>query len=1093
MQFSLMGPMCVTNAHGAVELRGTLRRTLLAVLLLHADTVVSNDQLVEHLWGEGIDLSSVSASLYNQITRLRHSLGDAGDRIRAVPPGYLIHVEPGELDLQVFTERREAGRRCLAAGECAAAEAEFAAALSLWRGEPLADLPSLAGHPLVQRVGEDRLQVEGGLVEARLNLGRHAEVLEDLEALVARYPLHQSFHGQLMLAHYRAGRRSAALDAYRSLERTLVDELGIEPSTELQDLHDRILRGDESLSRVPTAAAATAANPRRQLPADTRLFTGRVSEMDELFEFGASASGGAKAGATVISALNGMGGVGKSALAIHIAHRISGSFPDGQLYVDLHGHTTGMKPLGPLDALHQLLRSLGVPPEQISDDLAECGALYRAALAGTRTLIVLDDAAGADQVRPLLAAEPGCFTLITSRTALTGLDDARSITLDVLPEPDAVALLRKVAGPHRVPEDHPAVTELVQLCGLIPLGIRIVGARLRHQRNLRIEDLVARLRGESGRLENLRDEERNLSAVFDTSYEVLDEPQQRLFRLLSLVPGPDADIYAAANLIGSDLRTTERLLDALVEHSLVLIHAHGRYRLHDLLRVYARGRAEAGCAEDGEAAVNRLLDYYRRSALAADRQLTIRARPHLTGSIVGQADGVCPQFPDQAAASAWFTAELPSLVAAATMEGLDPARLIALTTALATFLSRRGPWPLAAQLHEAAASAAREAGDSLSEGAALLEWAQIRHASGQVQTAIETGEQALAVYRRVGDRHGIASALDLIADFLTATGDFERAMAQSEQALGLYRELGDKYGMATTLWSLGRIAQRVVDSRTGATLLKEALDIFVEIGSTQGEALISGELARGAYNEGRFSEAAELSRRAMSVFREVGHQQNECMATLDLSRILLALGRFEQASELQERGLNLSREIGFRFGEATAIDIRGELLAALGEHADAAEHLRESLAMSREMGDQYGEAALCRELGASVHALGDYSAAAELLGTALDIFREVDDVESEAFTLVRLGALEADTVGTRAALERYRQALEHLSGHNHPIVVAEACEGIARCLAADDPAAALNELRKSVALYRDMGAWQAERASSLLAELEASAASAASR
>ena len=1084
MRFSLMGPVRVEGAEGVLDIRGNLRRTLLAVLLLHADTVVSSDRLVEHLWGEDSP-ASPAAPLYNQVMRLRQSLGEAGERIKAAPPGYLIHVEPGELDLQIFAQRREAGRRFLASGAWAAAEAEFAAALDLWRGEPLADLPSLAGHPIVQRLAEDRLQVTGGLIEARLNLGRHDEMIEELVMLAARHPLHQSFHAQLILALYRAGQRSAALDAYRALEKTLVDELGIEPSAELQDLHDRILNSSETLLGATSPATATTAGPRRQLPADTRLFTGRVHEVSELVDLAASASAGTVAGATVLSALNGMGGVGKSALAIHAAHRVSESFPDGQLFVDLRGHTAGMEPLLPLDALHQLLRSLDVPHQAIPEDLAECSALYRSTLAGTKTLIVLDDAAGADQVRPLLPDEPGCFVLITSRAILTGLNDARSIGLDLLPEDDSVALLRKVAGPNRVPADHPALTELVDLCGRIPLGIRIAGARLRHNRDLRVEDLVAQLRSDGERLEHLRDDDRNLTALFDASYDDLDEAEQRLFRLLGLVPGLDTDVYAAANLIGSDLRTVERLLDTLLEHNLLREHERGRYRLHDLLRVYARARADGDSAGDTDAALTRLLDYYRHAALAADRHITSRTRIHLTASVVGAVPEQSPEFSDEDHASSWLAAELSNIRAAIALEGIAPAHLIALTTALATFLYRRGPWPLATDLHQRAISVARETGDGLSEGEALIQLCQVQQASGQIHPAIETCERALAVFRALGDLRGTALALDYAADIRISSGEFDLAMEMGEQALVAYRELGDKRGMADTLWSLGRVKQRLVNTDVGAEHLKEALALYVEIGNAAGEAVINFELARMAFNLGRYAEAAERASGAVRVFHEKGFRQNECAGALDLGHILFALGEFAEATELVDRGLRLAREIGFRFGEASSSSTRGKILMATGDHRAAADASATALEIYRELGDQYGEALMLHDLGQSKHALGELVAANELLSAALDVFQEMGNVEMHASTLIRLGALEADTSGVQVAIERHREAMEMVGDGSYPPVMADALAGIARLLAPTDRPAALTELRKAVELYREMGAWQKDQASAYLAELEA--------
>ena len=1086
MRFSLLGPIRVEGADGGVlEIRGTLRRTLLAALLLHADTVVSQDQLTEYLWGDERP-ATATASLHNQLMRLRQALGDGGDRIRAVPPGYLIHVEPGELDLRVFAQRRESGAQALAEGRWAAAEQEYAAGLGLWRGEPPAELPALADHPIARRLEEDRLQATGGLIEARLNLGRHDEVIGELVSLTAAHPLREAFHGQLMLALYRAGRRAEALDTYLALRRALVDDLGVEPSVEISGLNKRIADSDEELLRVASSAAAEVvavppigSQTRRQLPADTRLFTGRLPELDELLELSAAASAGTVAGAAVISALNGMAGVGKSALAIHVAHRVAEAFPDGQLFVDLRGHTVGLEPRRPLDALHQLLRSLDVPPQQIPDDLDECAALYRSRLAGTKTLIMLDDAVGAAQVQPLLPAEPGCFVLITSRAMLTGLDDAQAINLGALSETDAVALLRKVAGPERVPTDHPALHDLVELCGRIPLAVRIAGARLRHQRQLSIEDLVARLKDESSRLDHLRDEDRNLVALFDTSYADLDEAERQLFRLLGLVPGSDVDAYAAANLIGSDLRTAERLLDSLLEHNLLLQHAPGRYRFHDLLRAYARTLDMEGAA----AALTRLLDYYQVTASAADRLLMNRTTPDPRPTD-GFRARAAPEFPDRDGANAWLAAELANLLAAVEAEGATPGHRIFLTAALGTFLHRRGPWSVAQELHRAAADAARNIGDGRNEAEAILKLSRIQVSSGKLDTALQSVRRALSVFQDLGELRGIATATFELCNVLTHSGDFAQALEQGERALALYRELGNRIGAGNCLLNTGWIKLAMVDAAAGVEMLEEAREIFAELGEPGGVAIANGELARGAFLDGRYADAADRLIEAGAFFRQSEQLQNEATSLLDLSRAHLALGEFAEATRVQERSLELSREIGFGFGEASALHRRGLILIATDDPAAALDFQLRALELFQEFGDQFGQAYTRHEVGRCRHALGEFDAADESLGSALEGYRELGNVRAQAEALACLAAIAEDVSGPPEALAKYREALDLLEGWSSPPVLAQVREGMAHSLAAaGDLAAARENIGEAVALYRRMGAWETARAESYLAEL----------
>jgi DNA-binding SARP family transcriptional activator len=598
----LLGRLTVECDGAPIALSAALPRTLLAVLLLEMNTAVSADRLIEALWA-GRPPASASASLHNHVMRLRRLLGqEGGERVRAAPGGYLIQVEPGELDVHAFTDLCVSGAAALRDRQWAKASDEFAAALAICRGEPLSDVPRMSVHePRLQQWEEDRLQALEGRIEADLALGRHGIVISELRALTTQYPLREAFHAQLMLAFYRAHRQADALDAYQVLRRTLVADLGVEPDASVQQLHQRILRADPTLDRAeaPPVAQTPEGGARRvdpgrangggrqQLPAGTRAFTGRDRELAALTDFaGDSAPGGV---APVVCTIDGMAGIGKTCLAVHAARRLRERFPDGQLFLDLHGHTADVDPVEPGAALDYLLRSLGTLPQRIPREPGQRAAFYRDRLAGSRTLIVLDNAAGSAQIRPLLPGEPGCMVIVTSRRRLTGLDDAYSLALDPLPEADAIDLVRKVAGPGRIVEGHPAVAELAALCGCVPLALRIVAARLRHHRALSIEDIVAGLRNENARLDHLQDEERSLVAGFDLSRRHLTSPERRLFDLLALNPGLEADADAAAALADIDHRSAERLLDSLVDHNLLVRHAPGRYSFHDLIRLYAQG------------------------------------------------------------------------------------------------------------------------------------------------------------------------------------------------------------------------------------------------------------------------------------------------------------------------------------------------------------------------------------------------------------------------------------------------------------------------------------------------------------------------
>jgi DNA-binding SARP family transcriptional activator len=712
MEFQLLGPLRVGRAGSDIPIGASKIRVLLAALLLDANSVVPTDRLIEVLWGERPP-ASATASLHNHLRRLRGLLGDEdGKRIRAVAPGFLILVEPGELDTDRFTDLCAAGRAAGQAGQWAKASTDLAAALSLWRGTPLADLPELFGRDArILQLLEARLQALEARIEADLELGRHCGLIEELRTLAVEHPVREVFHQQLMLALYRADRPAEALGAFRALRHTLVDGLGVEPSPHLRELRRRIQEADPGLA---APARPGPVGPRSQLPAGTRVFTGREQELDRLIGYARQAPEGNAAGMVVISAIDGMAGIGKTTLAVHAAHRVREDFPDGQLFLDLHGHSTGLEPLTAGDALDWFLRSLGVPPQAVPQDLAERAAFYRDRLEGTRTLIVLDNASSTAQIRPLLPDTPGCLVLVTSRRRLVGLDDAHPLTLDVLSEADAVALLHKVAGPGRIPAHQSAILELLALCGYVPLAIRIIGARLRYRSTLRIEDLVSRLRDDNARLDHLQDEDRSLTAVFESSYTALPVAEQRLFRLLGLVPGLNVDAYAAASLAGTDHRTAERLLESLLDHNLLTQHTPERYRFHDLIRVYARTLTDQDPPADREAALDRLFDYYQHTAQMADRRLARYTRPDPDTAMATAIPSAVPDLADWTAAQSWMRAERENLLAVIsyTTAHAQPARVVALSCAVAAFLRQEGPWPQAAALLHTASVFAGEGGSA---------------------------------------------------------------------------------------------------------------------------------------------------------------------------------------------------------------------------------------------------------------------------------------------------------------------------------------------------------------------------------------------
>jgi DNA-binding SARP family transcriptional activator/tetratricopeptide (TPR) repeat protein len=678
VRFEVLGPLRVVTARAGepVLVSASRLRVVLAVLLWRASQPVTVDELSEMAW-DGAPPPGAAATMRGLILRLRRALGpQAGARIVTRAPGYLIELAGDELDASWFVALGQRTGDAIRAGDWLAACATAEQAMALWRGAALLDVPCQAlREAWLPRLDQHHIQVRQWHAEAGLHLGQHERLIPALTDLTTRHPLNEHFHAQLMTALARSGRQAEALQAYRDARRVLVNELGIEPGPGLRAVHQRILSGQgESAAALPGqgegSAPRTAAAPvvPRQLPAAPGHFTGRERELDRLAVIAGGA--GAQAGTVVISAIDGMAGIGKTALAVHAAHRLAGRFPDGQLFLDLHGYTQGYPPRTASGALEWLLQALGVPPEGIPADGEQAAALYRQRLAGTRTLIVLDNAAHEAQVRPLLPGGGSCLVLVTSRRRLKALDDAQLVSLDLLSPPAAVALLRAVAGPGRIPAGDPLAGEVAGLCGYLPLALRIAASLLRHRPAWSVEHLAGQLRDQDQRVSALSDGERELPAVFDLSYASLQAPHRRLWRLLGLIPGPDLDAYAAAALAEADPAHAAGLLEDLVDHNLLAACAPGRYRLHDLLRAHARTLAAADPALEREAAVDRLLHYYAHTAQSPSVPIARYPRP----APGGPAPARTPALPGPKAARTWLRTEQPSLEAALTharTHGLD--------------------------------------------------------------------------------------------------------------------------------------------------------------------------------------------------------------------------------------------------------------------------------------------------------------------------------------------------------------------------------------------------------------------------------------
>lgn len=680
----LLGPVEVRSADVWRQPDRPQQRLVLALMALRAGQVVPVGELIGAVWAEAPPRSA-RASMQVLVTRLRRVLaGMPGGKLERRGEGYRLHLEPDRLDLYRFRSLAKAGRE---AADCRTAVAAFDEALALWRGPALADVPGTAKIEAIRSgLAEEHLSVIQDRISAMLGCGREWEAAAELPGLLARNPLAERLAGMLMVALYRCGQQADALRVFREIRARLVGELGIEPGPELQRMHQRILTGDPELTALPraqvqallpsagtagrapagaagpgTAAAvagppATATGPAgaegavqgrlhrvvpRQLPTAPSHFAGRTAELQALTRL---VTGAEEAGGTVmISAISGTAGVGKSALAVYWGHQVAGAFPDGQLYVNLRGFGPSGPAVSSAEAIKALLAAYQVPAAALPAGLDALAGLYRSMLAGTRTLVVLDNARDVDQVRPLLPASPGCLVLVTSRNQLAGLvanEGACLVPLDVLPEAEARELLAGRLGESRVMVENGAVTQLAKLCAGLPLALGIAATRAAARPDFALSALAAELGGERGRLDALDtgDAASSLRDVFSWSHQQLSHSAGRVFRLMSVHPGPDMSVQAAASIAGVAVPDAQRALSELSNASLVAEHAPGRYRCHDLLRAYAAEQASE-CDGDVEvrAAVQRMLDHYRHEAdrheWAAIQRTAVAAAQRLAGPV----------------------------------------------------------------------------------------------------------------------------------------------------------------------------------------------------------------------------------------------------------------------------------------------------------------------------------------------------------------------------------------------------------------------------------------------------------------------------
>lgn len=961
-----MGPVEVRCGDRVEVLSGRLQRTLLGVLLARANQPVPVDVLTDALWGDRPD-PRAAQKLQLHVHRLRGVL-DAPDRLSYGGTGYRLRAGQDEVDAGRF----EALVRAASERDPQRAIESLRAALALWRGDPFADVEVPVLADWARRLAEQRLAAVEALYEAELACGLHEAVLAELTDLVREHPLRERLHGLLMTGLYRAGRRSEALEAYRAARQALVSELGLEPGPELRELQSRILADD--LPEPEPAPTQDRQEVPAQLPVEVRGFVGREAELAELDRVLATEA------PVVITTVAGTAGVGKTALAVHWAHRRRDRFTDGQLYVDLRGYGPD-EPVSPADALAGFLRALGLDGAAIPEDLGERAARFRTLVDQRRILILLDNARTVDQVRPLLPAGSSCRTLVTSRDSLAGLVaryGAHRLDLDRLPAADAVELVHDLLGA-RADAEPEAVGALAERCARLPLALRIAAELVRSRPGQAIGELAGELADRQDALDLLDaddDPHTAVRAVFSWSYQRLDPAVARMFRLLGVHHGHDVDAYALAAMAGAGLRETRRALDVLVRAHLVDQPSAGRYQPHDLLRAYAAELA-AG-TDDVTAALTRLCDYYVGTASAAMDFIApheAKRRPK-----VAVPDAETPVFTAYDAALGWLDRERANLLAT-TLHG-EPAHVIRVSGTVWRYLNSGGYHDDAVPLHTRALHAAQALRDVPAEANArrVLGAAAIR--VGLTAQAVDHLDRALLLYRQVGDRSLQAATLNNIGVAIWREGELAEAADRFREASALYQELGD---------------QRMLAPATS-------------------------NLARLLYVLGRYDEAFGLFEQALTIARDNADRAGEASALCGLAEVNAEKGLHQQTMEYAQLALTVARDGGHRPLEGTARRLIGVAHHQAGDDEQALRHLGAALGIARATGDTDQIAAALNRLATTHVAAGNPTAALHFYRQAME--ESGDDIpEERAHTHMGLGDVHAALGDHEQAAEHWRQGL----------------------------------------------------------------------
>ncbi|MCX5304918.1 MULTISPECIES: AfsR/SARP family transcriptional regulator [Streptomyces] len=1035
LRFNVLGSLEGWIGEVRLRLGGAIQERVLCMLLLEAGRVVPVARLVEATWEKDPPVTAAH-QVRKAVADLRRRIPTGTEVIATDGPGYRVVVADGQVDLLEFDAlTRAAGRALREGGRSAAAEA-LRAALALWRGPVL----SGTGGPVIEAAAtaldERRLAAAEQFFDLCLALGESGELISGLRALITQHPLRETLRGQLMLALYRSGRQAEALKEYGEVRELLVDELGIDPGPRLARLYEAILRDSPELAAperpapaavapvrpvpeavpvepVPEPAAAVAAvseaaapeepagteadregEPGTRaatavapctLPYDLPDFTGRAKELAELFDYVQDEGRGGERFARIV-AVDGMGGMGKTTLAVRAAHRLAGRYPDGQLHIDLHGFTPGREPVTPAAALDGLLRTLGTPGDRIPEDLEGRTALWRSKLDGRRMLLLFDNAVDAAQIKPLLPASPGCLALITSRGRLLDLDGVEWVSIGMMEPEDSTSLMAETLGTTRVAAEPAASAELAELCGHLPLALRIATARLRNRPRWTVRYLVERLRDEKRRMDELSSGERSVAATLRLSYLAMDEEYRTAFRILSLYPCAGTDVHSAAALLGTTVQDAEDALEFLLDVHLVQQPDIGLYTFHDLVRSFAQSLRGPATADDDAAAVERLLGYYLTASDTACEVLFPGRERRPNG--IAPYRGELPSLRDAEQAVRWFDREQAGLLAAVSLaERCGHDRYTAcLSRNVGFHLHTHGKLDEFWSVGHIAVAAARRLDDPALLGISLANLGAACWKLGRFEEGLEVATEARDTAVRAGDRHTEAHSESTLGLLLSMLGRYEEALPLLERSVAVARELGNLRAESESLTTLSTLFERWGRYPEAAAAARRAIEIDRDLGYRGNEIVALTDLAFALVGLGAYPDADAALKRARDLCDEARSPGDVALVLALSARVAHERGDGPQARAFAERSLALGRTSGAPIRLAKVENVLGRLHLLWGEHEVALALHAHAHKLAEPMSFRAEEASALVGMVQAAEALGDLPAAAGHRAAAEELF-----------------------------------------------------------------------------------------------------------